>query len=92
MMITTIIITIMIKNISIIQGAICNDGSVASYYVDQADYTPGQTIMVYLEVYIYVSCIMYHVSCIMNHVYICKVMMMNLTPPTEVQWYDHCDS
>jgi len=30
-------------------GAICNDGSVASYYAEQADYTPGQTIMVYLE-------------------------------------------
>ena len=59
-----IIITIMIKNISIIQGAICNDGSVASYYADQSAYTPGQTIMVYLEVYKYVSCIMYHESCI----------------------------
>ena len=31
-------------------GAICNDGSVASYYVEQGDYTAGQTIMVYLEV------------------------------------------
>jgi len=30
-------------------GAICNDGSVASYYVEQGDYTAGQTIMVYLE-------------------------------------------
>merc|ERR1712012_1273641 len=29
-------------------GAICNDGSVASYYVEQGDYTAGQTIMVYL--------------------------------------------
>ena len=36
--------------IILIIGAICNDGSVASYYVEQADYTPGQTIMVYLEV------------------------------------------
>ena len=35
----------------IVTGAICNDGSVASYYAEQADYTPGQTIMVYLEVY-----------------------------------------
>ena len=33
-----------------IVGAICNDGSVASYYVEQGDYTAGQTIMVYLEV------------------------------------------
>ena len=37
----------------IVTGAICNDGSVASYYAEQADYTPGQTIMVYLEVYKY---------------------------------------
>ena len=57
------IITIMINTMTI-QGAICNDGSVASYYADQAAYTPGQTIMVYLEVYKYVSCIMYHESCI----------------------------
>ena len=59
-----IIITTIMINTMTIQGAICNDGSVASYYVDQADYTPGQTIMVYLEVYKYVSCIMYHESCI----------------------------
>ena len=82
-----IIITIMINTMTIV-GAICNDGSVASYYADQAAYTPGQTIMVYLEVCIYIS--MYRASCIMY--YICKIMMMNLTPLPEVQWCDHCES
>ena len=58
MAIVEAIMTIMINTMTI-QGAICNDGSVASYYADQADYTPGQTIMVYLEVYINVSCIIF---------------------------------